>query len=374
MITSGGFAIDYVQRALQANYAGRGRADEFGEWPVTFPPNHFLFDQAAKQGLPFRNYGELAAGAKGTADDGRPTFQVVQGNTLYSYPKLFGCSGAQPPPDGTNNAQVCNHDSGTLGPGGTDTTHSRVDYLQDQFNQQVATGQVPRFNYITLPGDHTNGVRTSYPTPKAMVADNDLALGQLVDLISHSVIWPYSAIFVVEDDSQDGADHVDAHRMPAFAISPWTRHGAVVHTRYDQESVLRTIELILGLHPLSLFDALATPMYDTFVSGPARPDLTPYTAIQPQQPLDEVNQAPATEAAGKLAQALPWDQLDLVPQALSDRVLWHSVYGPRSRPPSPGPGASQIEAERAAGALRAFRSGESVRGWLLRTAPGDPDG
>jgi hypothetical protein len=363
-----------VQRALHANYAGRGRAEEFGEWPITFPPNHFLFDQAAKQGLPFRNYGELAAGAKGTAGDGRATYPLVQGNTLYSYPKLFGCSGAEPPPDGTNNAQVCNRDSGTVGPGGTDTSHSRFDFFQDQFNQQAATGQVPRFNYITLPGDHTNGVRTNYPTPKAMVADNDLALGQLVDLISHSVIWPYSAIFVVEDDSQDGADHVDAHRMPAFVISPWARHGAVVHARYDQESVLRTMELILGLRPLSLFDALASPMYDAFVSAGGHADLTPYTAIQPQQPLDEVTQAPAAEAAGGLARALPYDRLDVVPQALFDRVLWRSVYGPRSRPPSPGPNASPIEAERAAGAVRAFRSGQSVRGWLLRTAPGDPDG
>ena len=374
MITSGGFATDYVQRALQANYAGRGRADEFGDWPITFPPNHFLFDQAAKQGLPFRNYGELAAGAKGSANDGRATYPLVQGNTLYSYPKLFGCSGAQPPPDGTNNKDVCNHDSGTLGPGGTDTSHSRIDFFQDQFNQQVATGQVPRFNYITLPGDHTNGVRTNYPTPRAMVADNDLALGQLVDLISHSVIWPYSAIFVVEDDSQDGADHLDAHRMPAFVISPWARHGAVVHTRYDQESALRTMELILGLHPLSLFDATAAPMYDAFVSGGAQADLTPYTAIQPQQPLDEVNQAPATEAAGKLAASLPYDRLDLVPQSLFDRVLYRSVYGPGARMPSPGPNASVFEAERAAGALRAFRNGESVRGWLLRTSPGDGDG
>ena len=296
----------------------------------------------------------------------------MQGNTLYSYPKLFGCSGAQPPPDGTNNADVCNHDSGTLGPGGTDTSRSRIDFFQDQFNQQVATGQVSRFNYITLPGDHTNGVRTNYPTPRAMVADNDLALGQLVDLISHSVIWPSSAIFVVEDDSQDGADHVDAHRMPAFVISPWARHGAVVHTRYDQESALRTMELILGLRPLSMFDAMAAPMYDAFVSGPgAQPDLTPYTAIQPQQPLDEVNQAPASEAAGKLAASLPYDHLDLVPQSLFDRVLYRSVYGPGSRPPSPGPNASLLEAERAAGAMRAFRSGQSVRDWLLRTSPGE---
>src|SRR5437868_6310888 len=117
---------------------------------------------------------------------------------------------------------------------------------------------------------------------------------------------------------------------------------------------------------------MAAPMYDAFVSGPgAQPDPAPYTAIQPQQPLDEVNQAPATEAAGKLAASLPYDHLDLVPQSLFDRVLWRSVHGADSRPPSRGPNASVFEAERAAGALRAFRNGESVRGWLLRTSPGD---
>src|SRR5581483_11076586 len=112
-----------------------------------------------------------------------------------------------------------------------------------------------------------------------------LGLGQMVDLISHSSIWAHSAIFVVEDDSQDGADHVDAHRMPAYVISPWAKHGAVVHTRYDQESALRTVELILGLHPLSLFDGLAEPMYDAFISGDTKPDLATYTAVAPQQSL-----------------------------------------------------------------------------------------
>ncbi len=100
---------------------------------------------------------------------------------------------------------------------------------------------------MILPNDHTNGTTTGDPTPQAFIADNDLALGQIVDAISHSSIWPSTAIFVVEDDSQDGADHVDSHRSPALVISPWARHGAVVHTRYDQYSVLRTVELILGL-------------------------------------------------------------------------------------------------------------------------------
>ena len=131
----------------------------------------------------------------------------------------------------------------------------------------MAAGTVPTLNYMILPNDHTNGTTTGDYTPQAMIADNDLALGQIVDAISHSSIWPSTAIFVTEDDSQDGADHVDAHRSLGLVISPWARHGAVVHTRYDQYSMLRTLELITGIDPLSLNDALATPMYDAFISG-----------------------------------------------------------------------------------------------------------
>ena len=120
-----------------------------------------------------------------------------------------------------------------------------------------------------------------------MVADNDLGLGQIVDLISHSAIWSSSAIFVVEDDSQDGADHVDAHRTPAAVISPYARRGKVISTRYDHLSVIRSIELILGMHPLGLFDALATPMYDAFAQVATNPE--PYDALNENVDLLERN-------------------------------------------------------------------------------------
>jgi DNA-binding beta-propeller fold protein YncE len=222
-----------------------------------------------------------------------------------------------------------------------------------------------------MPNDHTNGTKPGFPTPSALVADNDYGVGQLVDVISHSKIWRDSAIFVVEDDSQDGADHVDAHRMPSLVISPWTRHGAVVHTRYDQESVIRSIELVLGLKPLSLFDALATPMYDAFTSSP---DTTPYRAIKPDYPLDATNAASAADA--KLSSALPFTSVDLVPQEVSDRVLWHSVYGQHSSPPAPGPDASPAERSRAHEALAAYRHGlpaKRVRA-LLAGSSTDTDG
>jgi phospholipase C len=238
--------------------------------------------------------------------------------------------------------------------------------FQSEFQQQLAAGTVPRFNYLILFNDHTDGTTPGAYTPKAEVADNDLALGQLVELVSQSPIWAQSAILVVEDDSQDGIDSVDAHRIPALVISPWARRGAVVSTRYDHYSFLRTAELIAGLEPLSLNDALATPLYDAFISGSQQPDVdgTRYRAIQPQQSLTEVNSSSAADA--KLSAALPWDQVDAVPQRLSDRIIWQSVFGAGSAPPPAGPNASVIERARSVGALRAYRAGKSVRRWLLR--------
>ena len=223
---------------------------------------------------------------------------------------------------------------------------------------------MPQFNYLILFNNHTDGTTPGVYTPKANVADNDLAVGQLVELVSNSPIWAQSAIFVIEDDSQDGIDSVDAHRIPALVISPWARKGAVVSTRYDQYSFLRTASMILGLQPLSLNDALATPLYDAFISGDQQPDVdgTRFHAIQPQQSMTEVN--PAGAANARLSAELPWDKTDLVPQRLADRIIWQSVFGPDSVPPPPGPNASPVERARALGALKEYRAGRSVREWL----------
>lgn len=369
IITSGAYATDFVLKAMHANYANRGRVANFGQAPETFPPNDFIFDQAVRQGVSFRNYGENSAGVLPSSDDGRPTYRASQANTAFGYPLFFGCDGLGTTPNGLDNAAVCDTDSGTMGPAGNvGVATSRFDFFQQQFDAQVATGTVPALNYITLPNDHTNGVQKNYPTPKAMVADNDLGLGQLVDLISHSPIWSSSAIFVVEDDSQDGADHVDAHRMPAFVISPWARHDTVVHTRYDQLSVLRTIELMLGLRPLSLYDALAEPMYDAFVPGDAAPDPEPYNAVTPTQSLTQLSSATPVGLDG----ALPYNDVDLVPQRLFDAALWRSVYGPRSTPPPAGPDASPDEADRATEAQEVWQEHGNVAAWLRAHPRGDP--
>src|SRR5262249_39664289 len=151
-----------------------------------------------------------------------------------------------------------------------------------EFNAYKAAGNLPTVEFVRLPSDHTGGTAPGYPTPRAMVADNDLALGKLVDAVSHSPYWATTAIFVIEDDAQDGPDHVDAHRTAAQVISPYTQTAAVDSTFYSTVSMLRTIELIVGIAPLTQFDAQARPMTAAFT---AKPDLAAYDAVTPSQSL-----------------------------------------------------------------------------------------
>ncbi len=365
LITAGSIANDYVQQSTAQNYSRPGKAYDFGIAPITFGPNFFLFDQAVKQNISFLNYGEQAAGVLPIGADGRPTYDAVIANSNLAYPGpvQIGCLAPLGP---GGNLASCFQDSGIVGTTGTVTAAtSRVNIFNRQFSQQVATGSVPAFNYLVVPNDHTNGTTPNTYTPQALIADNDLGVGQMVDIISHSSVWGSSAILVEEDDSQDGADHVDAHRQPAFVISPWSKGGVEVPTRYDQYSIMATAERILGLKPLSTNDALATPMYDAFISGNEKPNLAPYTAIQPQHPLNEINPSGGRMAA--LSTAMPFvGDLDLIPQAVSDAILYSAVFGSLDGFSGPGPRASEAEHARAVGALRAVSAGRSARAWLER--------
>jgi YVTN family beta-propeller protein len=352
VITTGAYATNYSLKSMHQDYSGRGRPpQEVGVFPVTFPPRHFLFDQLVRQGIRFRNYGELSGGAAPVfSNDGRPTYLQVRANSnqvAYASELFNGCLSN----DGAPNSRLCAFDCGLGCKGSAVLAQSRIDAFNRDFQAQLAKDAVPHFNYLIMMSDHTNGVSDGARDPLSMVADNDLGVGQLVQLVSASEIWPESVIFVVEDDSQDGADHVDAHRAPALVIGPYVRRGGeVVHTRYDQLSVVRSIELILGLQPLSVFDAVATPMYDVFTGTP---DNTPYTAIQPEKSLLDVCPCPNSESNAALSAALPYNQVDLVPQAINDRILWQRVHGAAS-PPPPGPNASRLEATRADEVLKLY--------------------
>ena len=139
-------------------------------------------------------------------------------------------------------------------------------------------GDMPQLQILRLPNDHTYGTSAGKRTPRALVADNDLALGMVVEGLSHSKFWPRTAIFVVEDDAQNGPDHVDAHRTVAYVMSPYTKRHQTDSTMYSTASMLRTMELILGLKPLSQFDAAAAPMFNSFQP---LPDLRPYHRSSP---------------------------------------------------------------------------------------------
>ena len=189
---------------------------------------------------------------------------------------------------------------------------------------------MPALSIIRLSGDHTNGTRPGTPTPRAMVAENDFALGRIVETISHSRIWNDSAIFVLEDDAQNGPDHVDAHRSIALVISPFSRRRVVDSTMDSTSGVLRTRELILGLPPMSQYDAAATPLYHAFQ---AAADAAPFTKVAARIPLDEKNEPTAFGAQASLR--MDFSAPDLAPELELNEILWKSVRGVHSAMPPP---------------------------------------
>ena len=190
-------------------------------------------------------------------------------------------------------------------------------------------GHWPNLIILYLPDDHTSGTRAGSPTPRAQVADNDLALGRVVDAISHSRFWAETCIVVIEDDPQNGFDHVDGHRSLCLVVSPYTKRGAVISQFYNQTSVLHTMQRMLGIPPMNQIDALSPLMTACFQP---RPDLTPYVCLPASIPLDEMNKdtsdLPAQERHwADLSADLPLDQPDQADEDTLNRIVWHSVHG-----------------------------------------------
>jgi YVTN family beta-propeller protein len=294
--STAGTANSYVQKTWPARYSKRNRPYDFegGELataPGRRPDRSYLWDALDAAGVSYRNYG---AWTSGTPAKVAATAPGLAAHTDTAYPAFV------------------------LGI----TDQTRIDEWLREFRGYEQHGDLPEFEFIRLPNDHTAGTKPGLPTPKAMVADNDLALGRLVDALSHSRFWATTAVFVVEDDAQDGPDHVDAHRTVAQVISPYTRTGRVDSTFYSTVSMLRTMELIVGLPPLTQFDGAATPMTTAFTD---RRNLTPYSLRTPTQPLDERNSWASPMAAQSAA--MDFSVEDAAPDDLLGEAVWQSVKG-----------------------------------------------
>jgi hypothetical protein len=203
-------------------------------------------------------------------------------------------------------------------------------FLKD-LEQFESSGSMPRLITLRIGNDHTSGTSPGKYSPKAAMADNDLAFGMIVAGLSKSKFWPKTAIFVLEDDAQNGPDHVDSHRSPAYVISPYTRGRGLDSSMYNTVSMLKTIEIVLGLSPMTMHDAGARAMHTVFRD---KPDLTPYTIVQPKYNLDERNGASAPMAAR--SRAFDFEEADRIDDEGMNEILWAAIKGT----PMPAPSRS----------------------------------
>ena len=308
------YATDFIEKLWQSSMMNRGvpalgegggfMRSPFGN--ISAPQGGYIWDYARRAGVSVRSYGEFAQHQSRS-----PAGDVVE---IESVP---GLKGAVAPSFSGWDLEI--------------TDNKRVNAWLQEFRQYEANGNLPQLSIIRLPNDHTAGTRAGAPTPRAMVAENDLALGKLVEAISSSsVYWKDSALFVVEDDAQAGPDHVDSHRSVMLVASPFAKRTFVDHSFYTTTGVLRTIELILGLPPMSHYDAAATPLYNAFVGTPNR---TLFRGSDARVPLDEKNQVSAFGAS--ISGAMDFSIEDRAPEGLLNEIIWRSVKGAHSPMPPP---------------------------------------
>lgn len=290
------YATDVVEKTWPTTYGNRGGTTSYeGGRPVTYPKDGFIWDYCQRAGISFRSYGEFGSYNKAS-------LKTLQGH-MSPYSPGF---------DMDIKDQV------------------RVDAWQHDFDSLLAINQVPQFSTIRISNDHTSGQRKGKYSPRAAVADNDLAVGRLLDHLSHSPIWKESVVFILEDDAQNGPDHVDAHRSPAFVIGPYVKRKAVVHTMYSTSGFLRTMELILGLPPMSQYDAAAMPLYECFT---ATPDFTPYTVKPAQVDLEERNVA--VNESSRKSEKYDLTKEDAAPDLELNEVIWKYFKGEEAIMPAP---------------------------------------
>jgi YVTN family beta-propeller protein len=301
------YNTDYTSRDWHLTYSSRKGVDDDDDANLSKAPSGYLWDACARAGLSYRNYGEY--GRRVSEPDGG-----------------FRMEGAVP--------GLVGHMCATYGiskvPGQKQRDTSNVEIFLQEFAEFERQGKLPSLMVMSLGEDHTTGTRPGTFTPAACVACNDLALGRLVEAVSRSKSWPETAIFVIEDDAQNGPDHVDAHRTVGLVISPYVKRKVVDNTQYSTVSMIRTIELILGLPPLSQYDAAARPMFGSFTE---RSDPSPYVSVPAQIDINAVN-SPLAYGADR-SMKMDFSEYDRINDFELNEILWRSIKGVDAPLPAP---------------------------------------
>lgn len=297
------YATDYVEKTWPVLYSKRGGSYDFeGGVPIASPSSGYIWHNVLKNNKTFRNYGEFVDQVKD-----RDSNYVVR--DAY----LVGFTNRQYP--------------------GFDMKISdlyRYSIWEKEFDKFVKSENIPNLSLIRLPNDHTSGTWKGNLTPEAYVGQNDLALGKIVDKISHSSIWKESIILVLEDDAQAGSDHVDAHRSVLMAISPYIKKNFVDHTMYSTSGVLKTIELILGIPPMTQYDLAAIPLVNAITS---KMDTTSYNVVEPLIDIEKKNMADAY--GSERSRQFDFTAEDSAPDIELNEIIWKSIKGKDSQMPAP---------------------------------------
>ncbi|MBL9137432.1 MAG: beta-propeller fold lactonase family protein [Verrucomicrobiales bacterium] len=304
--TVGGYATDYVEKMWPMSY-GHNRDRKYaypseGRFKIAEPAGGYLWDRAKAAGVTYRSYGEFVNNGAQTNEPCTTLVKSLQGH----FDPWF---------------RSFDMDYSDL---------ARADRFLAELARFEREGEMPRLQIVRLPNDHTAGTSAGKLTPTAFVAENDLALGRVIEGISRSRFWPQTAVFVVEDDAQNGPDHIDAHRTVAYVISPYVRRGTVDSSMFSTCSMLRTMELILGLKPMTQFDAAAMPMHSCF--SPSR-DTSPFIAAPARVDLTQRNLAGAW--GSELSGQMDFAKEDAADDLQLNEIIWRSVRGPEFAMPAP---------------------------------------
>ena len=322
-------------------YSGRSYPSE-GNDPLAYSSGGFLWEAAAAKGKTAVSFGEYAPAPSDSLPSARARLMAMYREPSYNsalarktMKAMYNTRSEIPSLDRILVREY---------PGWTQEVPDvvKADILVEHLKEWEAAHQMPHLTLMILPNDHTQGTNAGWCAPAACVADNDLALGRIVESLSHSSFWKSMAILVVEDDAQNGVDHIDGHRTVALVASPFARRGVIDSTFYSQPSMVKTIELMLGLPALTLFDLVATDMRASFIAPGAAPDFAPYTALTPKQSLFETNarvgaitgpDAAARKAAALASARMNFHDPDAAPTERLNRILWGEAKGWRVKYP-----------------------------------------